>query len=588
MLILVISGFKADAAAALVRDGKVIAAIENQKIQPGLAQRIPEAAVQFCLDEGKISWPDLDVVAVASNPTSGWRRRAFSRAYFSAESPFDTTYREGREAVRFAREWSSVRALRRRAKDSQHVVFIDHHSCHAAAAFFLSSFDKALILTLDGEGDGRSGTMATGDGNRILMQERAPFSHSIGRIYSCVTEAMGFAPSREEHKMQWLSLEGEPAFKEFFRKLLRRTSRGWPKVDYSYFDRGLNALFKPSARFWRELGLDSDGSKLTPEEKRNLACSVQGAISEVISDWVADLQKKTGLQQVCLGGGVFFNTLLVAALEGRFGVGNIFVPPAPGNAGCAVGAAAWMWHQEMNKPRNPEVRSVFWGPSYTRAQIKDVLDNIKARYTLQNTGERKFESAVRLLQAGKIVGWFQGATEFGPRALGHRSVLASPWAPYVTENLNDFVKHREAFRPFAVSVREEDCARYFNASPLCRLMNSLATVRADADVLPRALQLPNGMVRLHIVERETDPILWELLRRFGEEAPAPILVNTSFNLPGEPPVIRPKDAVRTFFCSGIDAVFADNFLLTKASAAHVLKTPGPVDQLTTAPDRTVS
>jgi carbamoyltransferase len=253
-----------------------------------------------------------------------------------------------------------------------------------------------------------------------------------------------------------------------------------------------------------------------------------------------------------------------------------------------VGAAAWMWHQEMGEPRNPEVRSVFWGPSYTRAQIKDVLDNVKARYTLQNTGERKFESAVRLLQAGKIVGWFQGATEFGPRALGHRSVLASPWAPYVTENLNDFVKHREAFRPFAVSVREEDCARYFTASPLCRLMNALATVRADADVLPRALQLPNGLVRLHIVERETGPILWELLRRFGEEAPAPILVNTSFNLPGEPPVIRPKDAVRTFFCSGIDAVFADNFLLTKASAAHVLKTPGPVDQLTTAPDRTVS
>src|SRR5260370_10866692 len=137
----------------------------------------------------------------------------------------------------------------------------------------------------------------------------------------------------------------------------------------------------------------------------------------------------------------------------------------------------------MSKPRNSEVRSVFWGPSYTRAQIKDVLDNVKARYTLQNTGERKFESTVRLLQAGKIVGWFQGATEFGPRALGHRSVLASPWAPYVTENLNDFVKHRESFRPFAVSVRAEDCDKYLIGSPLCRLMNSLASVKPDSDVL---------------------------------------------------------------------------------------------------------
>src|SRR5450432_3763726 len=329
MLILGISGFRAEAeaAAALMRDGKVVAAIENQKLQVGLAQRIPEAAIQFCLDEGKVSWADLDVVAVASNPSSGWRRRAFSRAYFSAGSPFDTAYREGREAVRFAREWSSVRALRRRARESQRVVFIDHHACHAAAAFFLSPFNKALILTLDGEGDGRGGTIATGDGSRIRMQESAPFSDSVGRIYSCVTEALGFVQSREEHKMQWLSLEGEPVFKEFFLKLMRRTSAGWPKVDYSYFDRGLNTLFKPSARFWKELGLDSDGSKLTAEEKRNLSCSVQAAITDVISDWVADLQTKTGLQQICFGGGVFYNTLLVAALEGRFGVGNIFVSP---------------------------------------------------------------------------------------------------------------------------------------------------------------------------------------------------------------------------------------------------------------------
>jgi carbamoyltransferase len=189
---------------------------------------------------------------------------------------------------------------------------------------------------------------------------------------------------------------------------------------------------------------------------------------------------------------------------------------------------------------------------------------------VQNTGERKLDSAVTLLRAGKIVGWFHGATEFGPRALGHRSLLASPWAAYVVENLNDFVKHRESFRPFAVSVRQEDCERYFVGSPLCRLMNSLATVRPEIDVLPRALQLPGGLVRLHVVEKEIDPLLWELLRRFGEQEPAPILVNTSFNLPGEPPVIRPKDAVRTFFCSGIDAVFVDNFLLTKSSSAHIL------------------
>jgi len=294
---------------------------------------------------------------------------------------------------------------------------------------------------------------------------------------------------------------------------------------------------------------------------------------------VGSYQKKTGLKKISLGGGVFHNTLLVASLERKFGVGNVFVPPAPGNAGCALGAAAWIWHQQLGKPRSPEVKSVYWGPNYARTEIKEVLDNAKARYAVQSTGERKLDSAVTLLRAGKIVGWFHGATEFGPRALGHRSLLASPWAAYVTENLNDFVKHRESFRPFAVSVREEDCARYFTGSPLCRLMNSLASVRADVDVLPRAFQLVGGLVRLHVVEKDADPLLWELLRRFGEHEPAPMLVNTSFNLPGEPPVVRPKDAVRTFFCSGIDAVFVDNFLLTKSSSAHILNgRPGTMRQ----------
>ena len=267
---------------------------------------------------------------------------------------------------------------------------------------------------------------------------------------------------------------------------------------------------------------------------------------------------------------MFHNTLLVAHLEREFGSGNIYVPPAPGSAGCALGAASWIWHQQMNKPRGSEVASVYWGPAYTRPDVKDVLDNSKARYSVRNTTDRKVETAVQLLQAGNILGWFQGATEFGPRTLGNRSILASPWAPYVVENLNDFVKHRESFRPFAMAVPEEEYARYFEASPLCRTMNSLASVKPGVNVLPAALQLPGGLVRLHVVEKRTNPLFWELLRRFGEHNPAPLLLNTSFNLPGERPVVRPKDALRTYFCSGIDAVFIDNFLLTKWSAAHVL------------------
>src|SRR5262249_12274756 len=368
-----------------------------------------------------------------------------------------------------------------------------------------------------------------------------PFSASIGWFYSRITDLLGFAPSKDEHKTQWLSLQGEPVYKGAFLKMLRPSGGSSARIDFSYFERDLTGILDPSQRFWQALDLPEDKSQLTPEHRRNIAASLQAAVTEVISDVLAAAQKKSGLQHICLGGGVFHNTLLVALLEQKFGMGNIFVPPAPGNAGCAVGAALWVWHDRMNKPRGTEVKSVYWGPSYPRTEVKDVLDNAKARYSVQSTGERKLDSAVELLRAGKIVGWFHGATEFGPRALGHRSLLASPWAPYVTENLNDFVKHRDSFRPFAVSVREEDAEKYFRSSPLCGCMNSLAYVRPDADLLPRALQLLGGLVRLHVIDKETDLVLWELLRRFGEQEPAPILVNTSFNLPGEPQVIRPKD-----------------------------------------------
>ncbi len=570
MLILGLSSFKNDTAAALMRDGAIESAIENAKLQPAVTRGIPDAAIQFCLGKGSASWNDLDVVAVASKAARGWTRRAFSRPRLSPLAPVATTYQEGKELGRFAWEWTALRALRQRLSDPRKVVALDHHSCHAASAFFLSPFEKALILTLDGEGDGTAGMVAVGEGNKIRVQKTIPFRNSVGWIYSRITDLLGFIPSKEEHKTQWLSLEGEPVYKDVFLRMLRRPGDFFPGVNFRYFHRDVTGVFEPSKYFCDQIGVPGGKSEFTPELKRNLAASLQAAVTELISDLLASFQKKTGIRQACLGGGVFHNTLLVASLERKFGVGTIFVPPAPGNAGCALGAAAWIWHQQMDKPRNPEVKSVYWGPNYARTEIKEVLDNAKARYNLQNTGERKLDSAVTLLRAGKIVGWFHGATEFGPRALGHRSLLASPWAPYVTENLNDFVKHRESFRPFAVSVREEDCARYFEGSPLCRLMNSLASVRADADVLPRALQLPGGLVRLHVVEKETDPLLWELLRRFGDHEPAPILVNTSFNLPGEPPVIRPKDAVRTFFCSGIDAVFVDSFLLTKSSSAHIL------------------
>ncbi len=200
---------------------------------------------------------------------------------------------------------------------------------------------------------------------------------------------------------------------------------------------------------------------------------------------------------------------------------------------------------------------------HSRHEIVDVLSNSKARYSYENTEERRLDAAIQLLQGGKVIGWFQGAAEFGPRALGNRSLLASPWAPYVKENLNDYIKHRERFRPFAIAIPEEDCARFFECSRLCRFMNSLGTVRSGSDVLPEGFALPGNQVRLHVVEEKANPLFWRLLKRFGSVAPAPMLINTSFNLGGEPLVGKPQDAFRSYFCSGIDALMIEGLLLSK-------------------------
>jgi carbamoyltransferase len=570
MLVLGVSSFKNDSAAALLRDGVIEAAIENEKLQPSASRCVPEAAIKFCLEKARRSSSSMDVVAIATNPFRGWARRAFSRARMSL-SPVATAYREGKELDRLSWEWAALRSLKRKLPDScTKVVTLDHHLCHASSAFFLSGFDSALILTLDGEGDGQAGVVAVGEDNHIRVRKSFPVTHSLGWVYSRMSDLLGFVPHREEHKTQWLGMEGEPALKHEFLKMLRRPGSCFPHIDRRYFRHELAGRYEFSKFFYEQMGIGSQETVLSPELKRILAASLQAAITEVIRDLIVHLQKETRSEKICLGGGVFHNTLLVAQLERELGAGNIYVPPAPGGAGCALGAAAWVWHEQMNKPRGPEINSVYWGPRYERTEVKDVLDNSKARYVLRNTTDRKVETAVQILQAGNIVGWFQGATEFGTRTLGNRSILASPWAPYVIENLNDFVKHRESFRPFAVAVPEEECSRYFDASPLCRTMASLASVKPGVDALPPALLLPGGLLRLHVVEKRVNPLFWELLQRFGEHNPAPLLLNTSFNLPGERPVVRPKDALRTYFCSGIDAVFIDNFLLTKWSAAQVL------------------
>jgi len=573
MRILGLSAFKHDAAAALLEDGRIKAAIENDKLVRSRSHGVPMAAVRSCFDSEGTGWDGVDLVAVATRPLGGFTRKSLLRAKFAATAPVAAAYYEAKDVGVLARDLNDLRTLRRfMGGNRRKVVSLDHHLCCAANAFLNSPFDRALVVTMDEDADGRSTMVAIGEGNRIRAERTIAFPHSLAWVYSLVSELIGFLPPQDEHKTQWLSLEGEPVYKDVFLEMLRSGGTPLPRLDYKFFTRGLAGSLAFSAEFYRRIDLKEGRAGLTDDKRRALACSIQQACTEIVSELIMHFRKNIGVGPVCLAGGLFQNSPMVAALEERFGANEVFVPPAPANAGSAVGAALLVWHQLMQNPRSEPPSSVFWGPKLNRQEIKEVLDNCKARYSVLNTENRKVDATAQLLESGKVVGWYQGAAEFGPRALGNRSVLASPWAPYIKENLNDFIKKREWFRPFAVAVTEEDCPRFFITSRLCRFMNSLGRVRQDCNPLPEGFCLPGGLIRIQVVERRSNPLLWSLLKSAGERFPAPLLLNTSFNLQGEPLVLTARDAVRSYFGSGLDALVIDNFLLSKTKALPLFAT----------------
>jgi carbamoyltransferase len=379
---------------------------------------------------------------------------------------------------------------------------------------------------------------------------------------------LGFQPHAEEHKTQWLSLAGEPVFLDLFLDALRKDVNGAPHLNHKYFKRSFAGELSFSDEFYRRVGWDKKSDAIVDHELRsNVASSLQQACETIVSEWAEAVAKKNGMRSLCLAGGLFLNPLLVAAVESNTYFENVFVQPAAGNEGTALGAALLAWHADARRPRIGSMGAPYWGPEFSNDAVKGVLDNCKASYEWRDSEDEKLAETIRLIQAGKIVAWYQGAAEFGPRALGNRSLLASPWSPYVKENLNDYVKHRESFRPFALAMPEEDCAEYFDYSSNARYLTTMAKAKEKGRKLlaelPPGFLLKNNLVRLHAVSSGDNPLFWKLLKQSGENAPAPILVNTSFNLFGEPLVVTPRDAVRSYFCSGADALVAGNFLLKK-------------------------
>jgi|HubBroStandDraft_1064217.scaffolds.fasta_scaffold50395_2 carbamoyltransferase len=559
-----------DSVAALIGDSGVVAAIEEGKLtRTRSVEGIPRAAIHFCLERAGISWRDVSHVAIASDPMRAWRRQAWYRARVAPFGPASSGYFLNKAFGELGRELNNLRIVKQMAGGpSGRVESIDHHLCHAASAFYASPFDQALIVSLDERGDGRAGFVGLGEGVRIREVASVAIPHSLAWVYSQVTKLLGFRSHVDEHKTQWLSLAGEPVFADFFLEMVRGIAAGAPRLDARYLRREFAAELAFTGEFYRRVGIAGEPELHIGDSARaNIAASLQKACETILCGWLAALRSKFQSRSLCLAGGLFLNPLLVAAIEGGAGFENVFAQPAAGNEGTALGAAWLVWHRELGRARVAPMPAPYWGPVYSNAEIKTVLDNCKATYRWCDSDERKLAVAVRLLQGGKIVAWFQGAAEFGPRSLGNRSLLASPWAPYVKENLNDYVKHRESFRPFALAIPEERCVEYFHCSANGRFLTTMATAndkgRKLLSGLPPGFLLPGNLVRLHVVRSTDNPLFWKLLNDAGQNAPGPMLVNTSFNLFGEPLVVTPRDAVRSYFCSGADALIAGNFVMEK-------------------------
>ncbi|MCU0228836.1 MAG: carbamoyltransferase, partial [Bryobacterales bacterium] len=471
MNILGIGGILHDAAAAVICDGQLVSAIEQRKLtrveQPG---SLPVAAIEECLRIAGIGPQAVDVVSVARP----WMTGSEERIHLELRERFP----------------------------SARMLVVDHQLAHAASAYFASPFEKATVLTMDRLGDFRCGARWRGQGNQLSVDRELYYPDSLGDVFGRLTRLLGFQPHADEHKVQWLSSYGEPRYVDAFRRLLggldpSGAGDAWPLVQREMLDtQRAGGSFHP--RFLEEVGVTAGA--LSEQQSRDLAASMQLALSEAVLAMAGDAR------YVCLAGGVAFNVLLVEALErsGRFD--GVFVQPAAGNSGTALGAALHGWHTLNPQAHRVPFHTLCLGPEFPNEAIKQVLENCKLNFRYLLTTENLIQAAIQELNDCKIVAWMQGRMEFGPRALGNRSILASPLNPYSSENLNVYIKHREPFRKFAASVPAEDASEYFQVGENARFLATAGRVRPQYRQQFEHAILGEDIARVHTVTAGDNPL----------------------------------------------------------------------------------
>lgn len=593
--ILGISAFYHDSAAALVVDGDIAAAAQEERFtRKKHDSRFPGNAAAYCLAEAELTAADVDYIAFYEKPLTRFERLLETYLAFAPRG-----LRSFREAIPL---WIRERLYHRRqiregvpGADRARLVFLEHHESHAASAFFPSPFDEAAILTMDGVGEWATTTWGIGRGATLSIEEQIRFPHSLGLLYSAFTAYCGFRVNSGEYKLMGLAPYGEPRFRqEILDHLIDLKPDGSFHLNLDYFD-FCTGLRMTNTAFDRLFG----GPPRSPEDRieqrhMDLAASIQRVTEEAVLGLARRVHNQTKQKHLVLAGGVALNCVANGKLlrDGPFE--RIWIQPAAGDAGGALGAALFTWHQLLKKPRTPQPgdsqKGSLLGPRFSSAEITQFLDRVGASYELLSDDNALLERVTAGLSAGRICGWFQGRMEFGPRALGSRSILGDPRHPEMQSRLNRKIKFRESFRPFAPSVLETRAADWFDVphghpSPYMLLTApvreerqrsipepELRRMQESPDLAERVnivrSEIPcvthvDNSARLQTVSLDSSPRFHALLSRFHERTGCPVLANTSFNVRGEPIVCTPEDAWRAFRATNMDFLVLENCLLDK-------------------------
>lgn len=599
MRILGISAFYHDSAAALIDDGRIVAAVQEERFTRRKHDAsFPHNAIAYCLEEAGIAADRLDHVVFYDKPflkferlletyialaPRGFRSFKMSIPLWLREKLFQKNLLTG-ELGKFSGDF-----------DKSRLLFCEHHLSHAASAFYPSPFDSAAVLTMDGVGEWATTSAAMGDGHRLEIFQEIHFPHSLGLLYSAATYYTGFKVNSGEYKVMGLAPYGEPKYaKLILDHLIDLKPDGSFRLDMSYFDycTGFTMTNDRLAKLFGQ-PVRSPDQLLTPFHM-DVAASIQAVLDEAVLRLARSLAKQTGSRNLCLAGGVALNCVANGKVLRDGSFDNIWIQPAAGDAGGAVGAALAAYHIFKEQPRKTHdadgMSGSFLGPGFAQPEIERRLTAAGARFAV--LGEAAMiEATAQALAGEKAVGWFQGRMEFGPRSLGARSILGDPRSPAMQKNLNLKVKYRESFRPFAPAVLREDVSEWFDLASDSPYMLIVADVRKDKHrAMSAAEQALFGIDKLNVarseipavthvdysariqtVHRDTNPLFHALLGRFKALTGCPVLVNTSFNVRGEPIVCTPEDAFRCFMGNELDMLVVGNCVLQKAEQDPGLK-----------------